>query len=211
LTPPRFYPILDTALLAQRQIPLAEAAEAILEGGARILQFRHKGHFSRDVFRCAEHVSELCHLAGALFVMNDRVDAAMLLGAAVHLGQDDLPCGEARRLLPSGHAIGFSTHNETQLREAALEPADYLALGPVFATGSKENPDPVLGVERFRQLRKLTPRPLVAIGGITPGRAIELLEAGADSLAVIGGLYPQEFSKPALRARTEEWVQLLEK
>ena len=185
------------------------AAEALLEGGARILQFRHKSDFTWEIFGQAGRVSELCHRAGALFVMNDRVDMALLLGSAIHLGQQDLPPGLARKLAGATRIIGYSTHNERQLRESAHEPVDYVALGPLFATGNKQNPDPVVGLEEFRRLRRLTQRPLAAIGGITRQRAAEARSAGADSLAVIGDLFPEDLSKITLRTRTEEWIQLL--
>jgi thiamine-phosphate pyrophosphorylase len=197
-TVPNFYPIVDTT----------DAAEAILEAGARILQFRHKGFFSRDVFDEAKRIAALCRDAAALFVMNDRADMAMLLDAALHLGQDDLPPADARRIMPPNRIIGFSTHNADQLRAGDREPVDYLAIGPIFATGTKQNPDPVVGLERLRTLRALTQKPLVAIGGITRENALSAFEAGADSVAIIGDLYPQPRSKASLRARAEEWLAI---
>jgi thiamine-phosphate pyrophosphorylase len=206
---PRFYPVLDTALSARLGISVPDAAEAILEGGAQILQLRHKGHFSRQVFSDAKRIAQLCAAAGALFVINDRADMAALLNVALHLGQDDLwPC-EVRRFLPPDSTVGFSTHNEEQLRSAADQPADYLALGPIFATATKENPDPVVGLKELQRLRAITNKPLVAIGGISRDTALKVLRTGADSIAVIGDLVPEEVSNRALRARTEEWLQLL--
>jgi len=187
---------------------MIDAADAVLEGGARILQFRYKGFFSREVFEDAHRVSELCRSAGALFVMNDRADIAMLLGAGLHLGQDDLPPGDARKIMTAGSIIGFSTHNEVQLRAADQEPVDYVAIGPIFTTGTKENPDPVVGVAELRRLRAFTEKPLVAIGGITRENATQVLEAGADAVAVIGDLYPDSCTKAALRSRTEEWLAI---
>lgn len=206
---PRLYPILDTGMLAQRSCDAVAAAEALLAGGARILQFRHKGHYSRQVFGEAEKVAELCRRAGALFVIDDRADIAILLDAGVHLGQDDLPPRDARRLVGPGRLLGFSTHNEAQLRAAAAEPADYIAAGPIFGTSSKEKPDPVVGVEELRRLRALEARPLVAIGGITRENALAVLEAGADSVAVIGDLLPAECNFKSVRTRTEAWQRLL--
>ena len=201
---PAFYPLLDTGcgLLA------TDAAEAILEAGARILQFRHKGFFSRDVYEEAQRIAALCRDAGALFVINDRADIAILLDAALHLGQDDLPPADARRIMPPHRIIGFSTHSAGQLRAADHEPVDYLAIGPIFATASKQNPDPVVGLDRLRTLRLLTQKPLVAIGGITRETAPSALKAGADSVAIIGDLYPQPLSKASLRARAEEWLAI---
>ncbi len=205
---PAFYPVLDTGLLAARRLSPPAAAEAILEAGARILQFRHKDFFSRAVYEDAERVAQLCRGAGALFVMNDRADLAVLLGAALHLGQDDLEPADARRILPAPGIIGYSTHNRRQLSAGGSQPVDYLAIGPIFATGSKQNPDPVVGVEQLRVLRGVTGKPLVAIGGITRQNARAVLDAGADSVAVIGDLYPDPLAKSGLRARTEEWLSI---
>jgi thiamine-phosphate pyrophosphorylase len=201
-----FYPVLDTELLARRGLSTVHAAEAILEAGARILQFRHKGIFSRDVFEDAQQIAGLCRSAHALFVVNDRADIAMLFGAAVHLGQNDLAPADARKITEA--IIGLSTHNEYQLRAGDREPVDYLAVGPVFTTASKQNPDPVLGIDQLRSLRAITHKPLVAIGGITRENAPAVLEAGADSIAVIGDLYPEACTKASLRTRTEEWLAI---
>ena len=203
---PAFYPVLDTEILSLRGMNATEAAEAILEGGARILQFRNKAFFSRDVFETATRVAALCRQANALFVMNDRADVAMLLAAALHLGQDDLDPADARRIMSPSALIGLSTHNEAQLRSAEREPVDYLAIGPIFPTGSKQNPDPVVGVERLRAWRAISRRPLVAIGGIVRENAPGVLQAGADSVAIIGDLYPDRLTKAALRSRAEEWL-----
>lgn len=204
---PKFYPILDTALVADAGLGVVPAARAILDGGARILQLRHKGHFSRDVFAWAEQIASLCQKAQALFVINDRADMAALLGTALHLGQDDLYPQDARQLLPR-EVIGFSTHNFAQLQASGAEPVDYVALGPIFHTGSKQHPDPVVGLEELRRLRPLTSRPLVAIGGLTRANAPAVWQAGADSVAVIGDLFSVDCSYSGLRARTAAWLQL---
>jgi thiamine-phosphate pyrophosphorylase len=200
---PAFYPVLDADLISA--VP---AAEALLEAGVRILQFRHKSFFSRTAFEEASRISELCRRAGALFVVNDRADVAMLLNAALHLGQDDLAPADARRILPAATIIGFSTHNERQLRAGDAEPVDYLAIGPIFATGSKQNPDPVVGLDRLRTLRPLTQKPLVAIGGITRELAPKVFEAGADSVAIVGDLIPNPCTPASLRARATEWIAI---
>jgi len=205
---PAFYPVLDTGVLASRGLTATAAAEAILDAGARVLQFRHKEFFSRTVFEEAERVAMLCRAANAVFVMNDRAALAALLAAALHLGQDDLAPTDARKILAPEGIIGFSTHNREQLRAADAEPVDYLAIGPIFATGSKQNPDPVVGLAELRALREITKKPLVAIGGITRETARSVLEAGGDSLAVIGDLYPQPLTTAALRARTKEWLAI---
>ncbi len=180
----------------------------MLEGGARILQFRHKGPFSGDVFAQAEAIATLCRDAGAIYVMNDRADLAALLGAGLHVGQDDLPPEVARKIVPSG-LIGFSTHNETQFLAASSDPAvDYLALGPVFATGSKQNPDPVVGIAEWKRIASLKRHPLVAIGGITIESAEDVYRAGADSIALIRALLPEPVSLAAISRRTAEWVAM---
>jgi len=205
---PAFYPLLDTAVPARRGLEVTAAAEAILEAGARILQFRHKAFFSREIFQQAARVAELCRAANAQFVVNDRADFALLLGAALHVGQDDLAPSDARRIMGQGTILGFSAHNQRQLMEGDREPVDYLAIGPIFGTVSKENPDPVVGLERLGELRRLTSKPLVAIGGIALERAQAVLGAGADSIAVIGDLYPDPLTKATLRSRAAEWLAI---
>ncbi len=208
---PRLYPIVSTELLERRGCSIQTAVEAMLEGGARIIQFRHKDHFSRSVFAAAEQISKLCHEAESAFVINDRADIAMLFGAGLHIGQDDLDPSDARRLIGADALLGFSTHNAEQLEAAADAPVDYVAVGPVYQTASKQNPDPVVGLELLRKLRKLTQRPMVAIGGITRKNAAAVFEAGADSVAVIGDMIPEVCDKLNLRTRTEEWLQLITK
>lgn len=202
---PSFYPILDTEAAARRNVDVLDAARQVVEGGAQILQFRHKGFWSRNVFETLQRVAELCRNAGVVFVVNDRADLAKLAGAALHLGQDDLPPSVARSIVGAETLIGFSTHNEAQLRAAVEEPADYLALGPIFGTASKDNPDPTVGLERLRTLRPLTTRPLVAIGGITCENARAVMDAGADSVGVIGDLFPNDGN---IARRVKEWLAI---
>lgn len=206
---PRVYPILDTESLERRSVALVTAATAFIEGGAEILQVRHKGHWGREFLDAARQVARLCREAGAELIVNDRADFALLLGAGLHLGQDDLAPRDARRLMGPDAAIGFSSHNPAQLSAAGGEPVDYVALGPVFGTASKRNPDPVVGVEEIRRCRGLVDKPLVAIGGITLENASEVWKAGADSVAVIGGLLPERTTAQSLRERMEEWRRLL--
>ena len=206
---PRLYPILDTETLTARGILLTTAAAAFLDGGAGILQLRHKGHWSRTIFEDAREVARLSRDAGALFIVNDRADFAMLLEAGLHIGQDDLAPRDARKLVGRDVVIGFSSHNPAQLCAAGGEPVDYVALGPVFATASKRNPDPVVGVEEVRRCRALLEKPLVAIGGITEENALDVLGAGADSIAVIGGLLSASPTAQSLRQRMEQWQQLV--
>jgi thiamine-phosphate pyrophosphorylase len=208
LTLPRVYPILDTASLDRAGIGIIEAAEALLEGGAEILQFRHKAFWSRETFAQAKTIAALCLEAHALFIVNDRADYAALLGAGLHLGQEDLSPADARRVVNPATLIGFSTHNSEQLRAAAADPVDYLAFGPIFTTASKDRPDPAVGIQRLRAGRALTGKPLVAIGGITRDNASICWSAGADSVAVIADLLPLSCTKRTLRDRLIEWRQL---
>jgi thiamine-phosphate pyrophosphorylase len=150
LTLPRLYPILDTSLLSTHESCLATAAQAMLDAGAQILQIRHKGHWTRDLFVEAVDVARLCASAGVTLIVNDRADIALLLNAGLHVGQDDIPPRDARRLMGTA-TLGYSTHNAEQLAAASQEPVDYLAIGPIFATRSKINPDPVVRVSRLRE------------------------------------------------------------
>lgn len=203
---PRIYPILDTGSLAARGLAPQVVADAWLGAGARILQFRHKGQWTQATLDAARQVAALCQAAGAAFIVNDRADFALLLGAGLHVGQNDLPPADARRLMGPRAVIGFSSHNPEQLVAAAAEPVDYVALGPVFATTSKRNPDPVVGIEQVRRCRTLIAKPLVAIGGITLENARQVLDAGADSIAVIAALLPSSCTARALGARMGEWL-----
>ena len=207
---PRVYPILDTQSLRAMGCDPERAACAWLDGGAGILQFRHKAQWTRAVFDEAARIGAWCRERGALFVVNDRADMAMLLAAGVHVGQDDLWPGDARRLLGGQALVGYSTHNPAQIDSAAAEPVDYVALGPIFATASKQNPDPIMGVEALQKCRTQCLRPLVAIGGITRATARAVFDAGADSIAVISDLLPEDCTSASLRRRMEVWQQLAE-
>ncbi len=209
---PTFYPILDTAVAAARGVAIEDLARVLAHARVGIGQFRHKGPYTRAIVEKAAEVGRILRGAGALFVVNDRPDIALLLGAdGVHVGQEDLPPAEVRALLDASAAgkalfIGFSTHNERQLREADLEPADYLAIGPIFATSSKQKPDPVVGVEELARLRPLTQKPLVAIGGIDRGNGESVLTAGADSLAAVS-----DFVGPDVEERLLAWSEVGER
>lgn len=197
---PHFYPILDTA----RTLPIAEMSQAMVDGGAGLLQIRHKGIWNEAALEAARQVNRIApHL-----IINDRADIAKLLNVGLHVGQTDLSPQDARQILPEG-ILGLSTHNQEQLLQALTEPVDYIAVGPIFNTSSKLNPDPVVGLNLLAELRKLTSLPLVAIGGITRANALDVLSAGADSVAVIGDLYPENLTAQSLRQRVEEWVKLL--
>ena len=202
---PAFYPILDTAAVLARDLDPVRAAQDILDGGARILQFRHKGFLSRQAYGWLESIAGLAREAGVPLVVNDRADLAKLFGAALHVGQDDLPPAAARSLIGT-LPLGFSTHNEAQLRASNSEPVDYVALGPIFGTATKENPDATVGLEELRRIRNLSTLPLIAIGGITRASAPSVIEAGANSVAIIADLFPEDGN---ITARTREWIQLL--
>ncbi len=205
---PRFYPILDTIALSEYGLSPLLAAQALLDAGVRILQYRHKNDWAQSHYDEASRIATLCHESGVLFVMNDRADFARLLGAALHVGQEDLPPVAARRII-SDEVMGFSTHNCQQLTRADEEPVEYLSIGPIFSTNSKERPDSVVGLEGLRSLRPFTQKPLVAIGGIDQLNARDVLAAGADSVAVISGLLPETCDRKALRRRAEEWIRLV--
>lgn len=201
-TPPRLYPITDARLSV---LSHAEQVLRLSRGGARLVQLREKHMDARSFFREAEAALSLARELGVRLIINDRVDMALALGAdGVHLGQDDLPPEAARRILGERAVIGFSTHNLEQAIAAARLPIDYLAIGPIFPTISKENPDPTVGLDGLRRVRDAVPQlPLVAIGGITLENALETHAAGADSLAVIGAL----LSDPSqIEARMKAWI-----
>jgi thiamine-phosphate pyrophosphorylase len=205
---PRVYPILDTDSLARAGVAMETAAAAFLEGGAGILQIRHKGHWTRDFFTTAQLVARLCRENGTPLIVDDRADFAMLLDCGLHVGQDDLQPRDARKLIGTEATLGYSSHNMAQLVAAGGEPVDYVAIGPVFSTVSKQNPDPVVGTEEIRRCRSLIEKPLVAIGGITLANAPEVWAAGADSVSVIGALLPAAPTARAMRERMEEWNAL---
>jgi thiamine-phosphate pyrophosphorylase len=204
---PKFYPILDTGVLTARGCDVKLAAEALLDAGARILQYRHKDDWTQAHFDQAKKLAELCQEAGVLFVLNDRADFARLLRTALHVGQEDLPPVAARQIV-SDEVIGFSTHNAAQLKRGDAEPVEYLSIGPIFATQSKLRPDPVVGIEGLKSLRALTQKPLCAIGGITLANVGEVLAAKADSVALISGIVPEVCQRKAIKARTMEWLAL---
>ena len=189
-------------------------ARALLAGGAGILQYRHKGFWSRGRFDEARQIGLLCRAAAIRFVVNDRADYAAILNqagipAGLHLGQEDLSPRDARTIVGPDVPLGFSTHNQEQMSAAAVEPVDYVGFGPVFGTATKENPDPATGVAALRQVRETTRLPLVAIGGITLETAAECLRAGADSVAVISALMTQPFSLAGVTEQMREWQRLV--
>jgi len=187
----------------------------LLDGGASFIQLRDKEASGRELLDQAIACLKLTREAGATLIINDRVDVALTAGAdGVHLGQDDLSVAEAREILGEDKIIGVSTHSIDQFRAALETSANYIAIGPIFPQLTKENPAPVVGLEMVREARKLTDRPLVAIGGINLGRAPEVIEAGADCVAVISALYPLPEkvdlgSKPEITLATRNFLEIL--
>ncbi len=195
---PRLYAILDAAQAPTHS--LIDLAEILLESGVRLIQYRDKQANARRLFTMSQEIGERVREAGGIFIVNDRVDIARAAGAdGAHLGQDDLPVEMARRILPSDKLIGISTHSPAQVRKANHDPADYVAFGPIFRTQSKERPDREVGLAGLREARKLTRKPLVAIGGITLENAREVIAHGADSVAVIRALLAA--ADPGVQAR----------
>ena len=190
---PRLYPILDAEALARAGVPLATAARALQEAGVRWVQYRDKQASDGKVVERMRMLRTIFPAGEAVLILNDRVHLCTEAGAdGVHIGQKDMAPAKARRMLGAGKLLGVSTHKVSQLRRAlATGAADYLAIGPVYGTASKEDPDPVVGLDGVRVARAVTVLPLVAIGGITAERAREVLEAGADAVAMISALLPQ--------------------
>jgi thiamine-phosphate pyrophosphorylase len=184
---PRLYAILDRSCFPDTKTLLATANE-LVSAGCSLLQYRNKQGSARQIL---DDARELKTQVGSRvkLIMNDRADLCLAAGFdGVHLGQDDLSPDSARRILGPNRWLGVSTHNPVQLAEADKTPADYLAIGPVFSTSSKANPDPVVGLDGVRRARELARKPLVAIGGITRANARSVIDAGADSVAVISDL-----------------------
>ena len=191
----RFYPVLDRHSFPNSEA-LFRAAEELAAAGVTLLQYRNKLDDSRSVLeQSRELMQRLSDGTGnrpLRLIMNDRADLCLAAGwDGVHVGQTDLSPGSARLILGSSRWLGVSTHNPEQVEEADQSPADYIAIGPVFSTVSKANPDPVIGLEGLRVARGLTHKPLVAIGGITRQNCRAVIDAGADSVAVISDLIRQ--------------------
>jgi len=186
LSLPRLYPILVPSRIGAGTLAeICDFAEELAGGGATLIQLREKNSSAKEILRVARALRRVLPSEVAL-ILNDRADLALAAAAeGVHVGQDDIPADSARRIVGPDRIVGLSTHNPEQVREADATKADYVAVGPVFATVSKDNPDPVIGLEGVRQARALTQKPIVAIGGIALENCRSVIEAGADSVAVI--------------------------
>jgi thiamine-phosphate pyrophosphorylase len=201
---PRLYVILDAGLLT---VPETECAQKLAAAGVRLLQYRNKHASARELFERAKRLSSLLIPLGVIFVVNDRPDIAFAAEASgVHVGQEDLSVEAARSVIGAGKLLGVSTHNLEQFRHAASTSADYVAVGPVFSTSTKANPDPVVGIELIRRIRPLTGKPIVAIGGITLESSAEVIRAGADSVAVISDI----LLAPDAGLRARQYIELLD-
>jgi thiamine-phosphate pyrophosphorylase len=194
---PRLYAIIDPSLLTISELAMAEE---LAEAGVELIQYRDKTASSRQYFEISRKLSSVLGSRNVRLIVNDRPDIALLAGAGgVHVGQDDLGVEDARAICGRDRWVGISTHTLDQLAAADRTSADYIAIGPIFPTATKKNPDPVVGTELLRKARQMTKKPLVAIGGITLERAAEVYRAGADSLAVIRDLICAP--NPGARAR----------
>ncbi len=196
---PRLYPILDLDLCRERRLDPLAVLEAFLAGGARFLQLRDKTVSTAERLRSADTIVARAHAAGAQVIVNDRADIAVLSGAdGVHVGQDDLPVDDVRRIVGPGAIVGLSTHDEAQIEAAARSSATYIAVGPIYGTSTKVTGYSARGLDLIRRA-VLVGRPVVAIGGITLERAPEVFSAGAASVAVISDLLRGD---PAERVRS---------
>ncbi len=197
---PRLYAIADRSLFVEASA-FFEFVDELVGGGVTLLQYRNKAGSPRQVL---DQAYELKRRVGnsVKLIMNDRADLCVAAGFdGVHVGQEDLSPDGARRVIGADRLLGVSTHNPEQLKAADKTSADYLAIGPVFATSSKADPDPLVGLDGVRAARVLTRKPLVAIGGITRENCLSVIEAGADSVAVIAGLMrdPRNSARDFLR------------
>jgi thiamine-phosphate pyrophosphorylase len=199
---PRLYAIVDSGFHPELN-ELVSFCEDLRAAGCELMQYRNKDSNARQALDQATNLRQRLG-ASVKLIMNDRADlclAAQFDG--VHVGQDDLLPESARRVIGPNRWLGVSTHNPEQVAEADQTSADYIAIGPVFATASKQNPDPIVGVDGVRRARRLTRKPLVAIGGITRANCREVIEAGADSVAVISDLISES------RKSAEEFLRIL--
>jgi thiamine-phosphate pyrophosphorylase len=199
---PRLYAIIDRT--STTAMSLKELLLALQAGGATLIQYRNKQGAAQEMLSAVRELKRLA-ASNVKIIMNDRADLSVAAGLdGVHLGQDDLSVGGGRALLPSPRIVGISTHNLAQLEAADATSVDYIAYGPIFATGSKMNPDPVVGLKGLREARQRTKKPVVAIGGITLENCKQAIDAGADSVAVISALAkePQRAAEEFLRRMT---------
>ena len=181
------YVILDPSVCPDR--PLVDVLKVCAIAGAKIFQYRNKAASMKAAYAGALPLRNLAHELGVLFIVNDRCDLALAVDAdGVHLGQGDLPLDLARKVMGPDKLIGISTHNTEQVRTATAGRPDYLGFGPIFKPGSKADHDPVVGIAELKAIRLLTPLPIFAIGGITLDHVEEVVQAGANGVAVISAI-----------------------
>jgi thiamine-phosphate pyrophosphorylase len=196
----RLYAVLDAGVAAARGWDVLDLGRAFLDGGARLIQLRAKSSDLRSVLALTESLVRLAEPLDARIIVNDRADVARLAGASgVHVGQDDLGPEDARAIVGSDALVGLSTHTPEQIEAASAAPIDYLAIGPVFGTLTKDTGYSAVGLELVRQAVARSPRPVVAIGGITLNTAPEVIAAGASAVAIISDLVAT--GDPAQRVR----------
>jgi len=197
---PRLYTIADSSFGDPVRL-----AESLFEGGSRLVQVRNKTGSARELLYQVDRILSSAP-EDATIIVNDRTDVTLAAGAGgVHLGQTDLPPALAREILGPNSMIGISTHSFEQASEASRLPVDYIAVGPIFSTTTKKNPDPVIGIEGLAAICKVTGKPIVAIGGIKLDRVVEVLQAGASSIAVIRDV----LDTPDIAARVQHWIDVL--
>lgn len=189
---PKLYVIADRTTLDARGLAVRDFASQLRDAGVTLLQYRDKHGSPQQVLEAAAQIAEVFSGTNATLILNDRADLAVLANwSGVHVGHRDMPPAAVRRVVGPERLIGVSTHNEQQLRSRNAGAADYIAIGPVFGTATKADTEPVVGLEGVRLARSLTTKPLVAIGGVTLANARSVLDAGADSVSVIGGLFAE--------------------
>ncbi|MBL3539385.1 thiamine phosphate synthase [Aminivibrio sp.] len=197
----KLYVIPDSRVGAPRSIE--EQAVLAIDGGATMIQLRNKEMSGRELYETACRLSSLCRRRGAAFVVNDRFDIALAAGAhGVHLGKEDLPVGVVRKIVPTGFLIGATAHSIEEGREAEKQGADYVGIGAVFPTGTK-NVVSVIGVDAVRAIREALSLPSVAIGGINEENAAEVLSAGVDGIAVVAAVVGRQDIAGAARRLAE--------
>lgn len=198
------YIILDPSVSPNR--PLPEVLEQSAKAGARIFQYRNKAASMKEAYAEALQLRRVASDLGVLLIVNDRCDLALAVEAdGVHLGQDDLPYAEARALLGRDKIIGISTHNAEQVKQANEMKPDYIGYGPIFKPGSKQDHDPIVGLEGLRHIRQLTPLPIFAIGGIHPEQTRAVMQAGANGISVISAV----LKAPDVKQAVERLILLL--
>ena len=205
----RLHVLTDTSL--QSRFSHIELAEMAIAGGADTIQYREKRHSTRKMIETASKMKRICERAGAVFIVNDRIDVALASDAdGVHLGQDDFPIPLARKLAGEERIIGGSSSHEGEVRECLALGADYVGFGPVFPTTSKDDAGPVSGMAELRDVVRMTAIPVIAIGGVGPENMEKVMKAGAYGIAVISAVCCQADPEEATRTLWEQMQRILQ-